>query len=301
MIPNPATRRRSGFTLIELLVVIAIIAILAGMLLPALSKAKTKAHAALCMSNLRQLQLAFQLYADNYNGIYMPNTYGSDGWVKGSVDFTGTNPSNWDPQTLMDPKSAVLGPYTKDYKIYRCPADWTTVNRPGFGKVSRIRSVSASQAVGSWPGQSATTGYWLDAAMVGGSAANPGGKWRCFGREVDVIRPSQIWVFIDEHPASVNDGGFGFRMPDTFAGTAGQGWVDLPAAFHGGSGAMTFIDGHAEIHRWVEAPRAGKLGLDAKTTDYSKLDDGKKPNHRDIWWMAQRTSHMDGNGKDPWD
>jgi prepilin-type N-terminal cleavage/methylation domain-containing protein len=166
MIPrSEAARRRSGFTLIELLVVIAIIAILAGMLLPALAKAKTKAQAALCMSGLRQLQLAFQLYADNYNGIYMPNTYGGDGWVKGQVDFNGANSANWDPQTLMDPKSAVLGPYTKDYKIYRCPADWTTVNRPGFGKVPRIRSVSASQAVGSWPGQSATTGYWLDAAI----------------------------------------------------------------------------------------------------------------------------------------
>jgi prepilin-type N-terminal cleavage/methylation domain-containing protein/prepilin-type processing-associated H-X9-DG protein len=301
MIPrSEAARRRSGFTLIELLVVIAIIAILAGMLLPALAKAKTKAQAALCMSGLRQLQLAFQLYADNYNGIYMPNTYGGDGWVKGQVDFNGANSANWDPQTLMDPKSAVLGPYTKDYKIYRCPADWTTVNRPGVGKVSRIRSVSASQAVGSWPGQSATTGYWLDAAMVGGSAANPGGKWRCYGREADVTRPAQIWVFIDEHPASVNDGGFGFRMPDNFAATAQQGWVDLPAAFHGGSGAMTFIDGHAEIHRWKEGPKPPKLGLDAKVTDYSKLDDGKRANHRDIWWMAQHTSEMD-SGKNPWD
>jgi prepilin-type processing-associated H-X9-DG protein len=71
-------------------------------------------------------------------------------------------------------------------------------------------------------------------------------------------------------------------------------------SFHGGSGAMTFIDGHAEIHRWKEGPKPPKLGLDAKVTDYSKLDDGKRANHRDIWWMAQHTSEMD-SGKNPWD
>jgi prepilin-type processing-associated H-X9-DG protein len=145
-----------------------------------------------------------------------------------------------------------------------------------------------------------TLGYWLDAGLVGGSSTKPGGKWRVYAKDSDVNKPSQIFVFIDEHPASINDGGWGFRMPDDFAKTSQQGWVDFPAGFHGNAGAMSFIDGHAETHRWVERTRPGKLNFGAKTTDYSKLDDGKIPNHRDIWWMAQHTSSMD-SGKDPWE
>ncbi len=140
----------AAFTLIELLVVIAVIAILASLLLPALGKSKTKAQGLKCMSNMRQLQLAFQLYADDHHSTYFPNTYGGDGWVRGVVDFSPGTRENWDPDTLLNPKTAVLGPYTKDYRIYRCPADWTSLKVPGRGLTPRIRTVAASQAVGTW-------------------------------------------------------------------------------------------------------------------------------------------------------
>ena len=120
-----------------------------------------------------------------------------------------------------------------------------------------------------------------------------------FARESNVIRAALLWVFLDEHPASINDGGFAVRMPNSAADTQSTGWVDFPAGFHGDSGAFSFMDGHAEIHRWVEQSSTGRGGLSSHVTDWSQLNPGRIPNNRDVLWVAQRTSELKSGAPNP--
>jgi prepilin-type N-terminal cleavage/methylation domain-containing protein/prepilin-type processing-associated H-X9-DG protein len=228
-----------AFTLIELLVVIAIIAILAGMLLPALGKAKAKAHGIVCLSNQKQLTLAWLLYAEDQNDNLVWNDLTSEGsgWVRGVLDYNGSNPHNTNLAGLTDPNYAKLAPYTQSPGVYKCPADRSYVTIKGR-RHARVRSLSLSQAMNS-------RDDWLSYLTKK--------KYRVF-RKLSDIQPmghSQAYVFIDEHPDSINFGDVAVAMND---GLPPQRIyiIDYPASTHNGAGGLSFADGHAEIHKWVD-------------------------------------------------
>jgi prepilin-type N-terminal cleavage/methylation domain-containing protein/prepilin-type processing-associated H-X9-DG protein len=253
----------SGFTLIELLVVIAIIAILAGMLLPALSKAKSKAQGVFCMNNHRQLMLGWRLYADDANDdllfAFGGNTLNSltpYTWVQGNMTSDPTNTVFFE----RTPLAKYIG--ARNLKVWKCPGD-TTRN---------VRSMSMNYLVGG-NGEAANASPPYYGLWTSHSA------FQLYRKSSQIGQPSSTWVILDERPASINDAFFVVDMANHGNPRAMQ-VIDHPGIQHNNACGFSFADGHAEIKKWRDPALLTKQG-NARVP---------APNSRDLEWLMERTS-----------
>lgn len=265
--------RRAGFTLTEVLVIITIIAILALITVTSIASAKRKAHDLTCLNNLKQLSIAWHLYATDNNDRLAPNCSSGPGlagqyptvpaWVSGYLNYLDINSDNTNIHLLTSGYGSI-GPYSKEPKLYKCPGDTSYVMPAGL-KAPRVRSYSMN-------------------AFVGDSNENfvEGAPYVMFRKYAQLAAASSsgIWVLIDEHEDSISGGIF--WLPCGFRGKA-TGWQAVPSARHSGGANLAFADGSVDHHAWHDS----RTLVPVIRKPQSRL---ACPFNADVEWLQDRTS-----------
>lgn len=270
--PSPCWTRiaaAAGFTLIELLVVIAIIAILASLLIPAVSRTKNRAQGTQCTANLRQFAISWSMYSIDNADCIPPNTplnhgeQASNTWVRGWIKLGDNRPD--DVNIFFLTHSLLANQLGQSIAIWRCPSDKST-SLQGGQQLPRVRTISMN--------------CWLNSEMNWdevSAAPPPVGVMRKKSSQISAPGPANTFVFTDERQDSINDGCFCLSMG--FQGRLAR-FADFPGSYHNGAGTFSFADGHTELHKWLD-PRT-KPPLQAASTIRAN---SFSPKNTDIDWL----------------
>jgi prepilin-type N-terminal cleavage/methylation domain-containing protein len=300
--PGPLTgrvfkqhRRKSpdGFTLVELVVVLAVIAVLAMLLLPAIAATKPGSQAFQCQNNQKQITLAWQMYAEDNRDVLPPNdfpyntayaTYPNKSWMKNWVVGTMEQPFDTvNNRELADPNT-LLSAYVTNAAVYRCPAD--TYIDP-FSHGMHVRSYSMNSAIGTiwytfYTGGMPALGSPVQGGWLSGGDYNQNQTtWLTYGKMSSFTRPgpANIFLIMDEHPYSINDGTFEASAMATPGNTY---LIAYPAGNHDGGSCISFADGHAITHKWLDSRTSYPEGANNQTH--------QSPDDTDCFYLAPITS-----------